>query len=48
MFFMFVASCWLIGLLSVGYFIFILILFAIYKLNGGKLNFIKWFKKIKF
>lgn len=39
---------WLFGLFAIGLVVFILLLFIVYKLTGGKLNFINWFKKMKF
>ena len=42
-----IAFLWLAGLFSVGGMMWVLILFSVYRLTGGKLSFLAWFRAMQ-
>lgn len=48
MVFIFVSFFWLYGLFLVTMAVFIPMLFLVYRLTGGKMGFIRWFKAMRF
>lgn len=48
MLFFFVSFLWLYGLFLVALSICFPLLFVVYRLTGGKMGFIRWFKAMKF
>lgn len=48
MVFIFVSFLWLYCLFLVSLSVFIPLLFLVYRLTGGKMGFIRWFKAMKF
>lgn len=48
MLFLAVSFLWLYGIFLVTLAVFVPLLFVVYRLTGGKMGFVRWFKAMKF